>query len=84
MGGVFVYQRKNVVRAGADACEVKCKRHACDLQMCVAKLPVEKATARMDLGACQVFMEKWNTCCDAVKAAAAADASAGAQQRQGG
>ncbi len=75
--GAFVYQRRNGVRPGADACEAACKRHACDLQQCLARLPVSAATARMDVNVCNVFMVKWDKCCDAVKAAAAArDAAA--------
>ena len=100
--GAFVYQRKNVARKGADACEVACKRWACELQSCIATLPVSASTARMDVSVCQVrchlsrqclfgwllllpskhlrrhsspffvlrqvFMDKWNKCCDTIKA----------------
>jgi hypothetical protein len=68
----FVYQRKNSARKGADVCEVKCKRHACDLQACIATLHVSASTARMDLSKCDIFLQKYNTCCDAAKAAEAA------------
>jgi hypothetical protein len=76
-GGVFVYQRKNVERKGADACERACKRHACDMQQCIARLPVSAGTARMNVGVCNVYMDKWNKCCDAVKALQAASAPPG-------
>lgn len=95
--GAFVYQRKNVERKGADACEMACKRWACELQSCIATLPVAASTARMDVTVCQVrcqgsavvcggicskhsrchsspifrtqvFMDKWNKCCDTIKA----------------
>lgn len=66
--GAFVYQRKNGVRDGADECERRCKRHACDLQQCVAKLPVAAHTHVMDLSPCNVFLDKYKTCCEHVNA----------------
>ena len=68
----FVFQRKNTVRPGADICERLCKRHACDLQQCLAKLPVSAATARMDISKCDSFLQRYNTCCEAAKAGEAA------------
>jgi hypothetical protein len=73
----FVYQRKNVARPGADACETACKRHACNLQECLARLPVSASSMRMDHTKCAQYMERWNVCCDAVKAAAAGKAEGG-------
>jgi hypothetical protein len=69
--GAFVYQRSNKVRAEADDCEKRCKRHSCDLQACIATLPVEAGTSRLPIERCDVFLQKYNTCCEAVKAAAA-------------
>jgi hypothetical protein len=66
--GAFVYQRKNAVRDGADFCERRCKRWACELQVCIARLPAATHTLRMDLSKCDVFLEKYNSCCAAVKA----------------
>ena len=68
----FVYQRKNTARPGADVCERLCKRHACDLQACLARLPVSAATARMDISKCDSFLQRFNVCCEAAKAAEAA------------
>jgi hypothetical protein len=76
----FVFQRKNTKRPGADICERLCKRHACDLQQCLAKLPVSAATARMDISKCDSFLQRYNSCCEAAKAAEAAVA----QQPAGG
>lgn len=74
--GAFVYQRKETVRDGADACERRCKRFACDLQVCVSKLPVEASTQKMDMARCEHHLAQYNRCCDAVKAEAAEPARA--------
>jgi hypothetical protein len=68
----FIYQRKNTAREGADVCERLCKRHACELQVCISKLPVSAATMRMDVTLCDSFLQRYNSCCDAAKAAEAA------------
>jgi len=44
MGGAsFVYQKKTKVREGADICELKCKRLACEIQVCLSRLPITKS-----------------------------------------
>lgn len=62
----FVFQRSNKPRAGATACEVSCKRHACNLQECLARLPTTVGSV-MDTSRCQHHMAAWNKCCDNVK-----------------
>ena len=76
-----MYQRKNTTRPGADVCERACKRKACDLQACIAKLHVSAATARMDLSQCNSFLQRYNTCCEAAKGKAA---EAAAQKQPAG
>ena len=66
--GAFVYQRKETVRAGADECERRCKRFACDLQVCISKLPAAAATQKLDMARCEHHLEQYTRCCDAVKA----------------
>ena len=39
----FVYQKKTKVREGADICEIKCKRLACEIQVCISKIPLTKS-----------------------------------------
>jgi hypothetical protein len=38
-----VYQKKTKVREGADICELKCKRLACEIQVCLSRLPITKS-----------------------------------------
>jgi len=61
----FVYQRSSKTRDGADACEVSCKRHACNLQECIARLPTSVGSV-MDTSRCTHHMDAWNRCCDNV------------------
>ena len=62
-----MYQRKNGVREGADECERRCKRWACELQTCIARLPAAAHTGVMDLSRCNVFLDKYNACCEHAK-----------------
>lgn len=66
---VFVYQSSNKPpKPGADPCEGPCKPVACALQQCIAKLPVSRSTGAIDTKLCMHLMDKWDTCCEAVKA----------------
>ena len=37
MPASFVYQKRTKVRDGADICEIKCKRLACEIQVCISR-----------------------------------------------
>ena len=75
--GAFVYQAKKggAPREGADVCELKCKRLACQIQKCIS-------TARPAGGyrgapsdykkSCKREIAAFDRCCSAAKEAAAA------------
>lgn len=66
----FVYQKKTKVREGADICEQKCKRLACEIQVCISRLPVTKSkvsAANIDHSKCQPDIDKYNKCCEFAK-----------------
>ena len=66
---VFVYQQSNKgPRPGADPCEHACKPMACQLQKCIATLPVSQATGVMQLDLCRHWQDKWTACCDRILA----------------
>mmetsp|Transcript_36876 Transcript_36876/g.91099 ORF Transcript_36876/g.91099 Transcript_36876/m.91099 type:complete len:84 (-) Transcript_36876:664-915(-) len=70
MPASFVYQKRSKVREGADICELKCKRLACEIQVCISRLPVftsRLAAATIDHSKCQPDIDKYNRCCDAAK-----------------
>ena len=74
MSASFVYQKgRKKPREGADICEVKCKRLACEIQVCISKIPLTKSKvsgAVLDHGKCQPDIDRYNRCCDAAKKAA--------------
>mmetsp|Transcript_63034 Transcript_63034/g.199501 ORF Transcript_63034/g.199501 Transcript_63034/m.199501 type:complete len:83 (-) Transcript_63034:62-310(-) len=61
--GAFVYQRKNRVREGADICEIKCKKLACDIQSCFASI-VPSRSGVMAIEKCQFYQDRYNKCCE--------------------
>ena len=70
MPASFVYQKKTKIRQGADICEQKCKRLACEIQVCLSRLPVSKsrlASSTIDHSRCQPDIDKYNRCCEAAK-----------------
>ena len=70
----FVYQKKTKVREGADICEIKCKRLACEIQVCISKIPLTKSRvsgAVVDHSKCQPDIDRYNRCCEAAKKALA-------------
>jgi hypothetical protein len=73
MPASFVYQKgRKKAREGADICEVKCKRLACEIQVCISKIPLTKSkvsTSVLDHGKCQPDIDRYNRCCDAAKKA---------------
>lgn len=85
VAGTFVYQKKNrsTPRPGADACEIKCKKLSCDIQRCISRLPTTRtrtSSATVNHSACDYAVQKYNACCERVKALEAdgKDASASA------
>ena len=78
--GAFVYQAKGSgrARAGADVCELRCKRLACAIQRCIATArPGAAATGGLvDFKkACSIEIAKFDKCCERAKAAEAAEAA---------
>ena len=70
MPASFVYQKKTKIRQGADICEQKCKRLACEIQVCLSRLTVSKsrlASSTIDQSRCQPDIDKYNRCCEAAK-----------------
>jgi hypothetical protein len=70
MPASFVYQKKTTIREGADICEQKCKRLACEIQVCISRLPVSKSklsSSTIDHSKCQPDIDKYNRCCEAAK-----------------
>jgi hypothetical protein len=68
----FVYQQKSrsTPREGADVCEIKCKRTACAIQKCLAKLPLSRSSATnagVDVSKCQYAVDAYDACCERVK-----------------
>lgn len=73
VAGTFVYQKKNRSnpRPGADACEIKCKKLSCDIQRCISRLPTTRtrtSSATVNHSACDYAVERYNACCERVKA----------------
>jgi hypothetical protein len=71
--GTFVYQKKNRSnpRPGADACEIKCKKLSCDIQRCISRLPATRtrtSSATVNHSKCDYAVDKYNACCERVKA----------------
>lgn len=64
----FVYQQKNrAARAGAEVCEIWCKRAACNIQHCLARL-VPNHQGQIDQAQCAFVIDKYAKCCDAAVA----------------
>ena len=74
MPASFVYQKRTKIREGADICEQKCKRLACEIQVCISRLPVNKSRvsgATIDHSRCQPDIDRYNKCCEFAKKALA-------------
>ena len=74
MPASFVYQKRSKIREGADICEQKCKRLACEIQVCISRLPVNKSrvsASTIDHSRCQPDIDRYNRCCDFAKKALA-------------
>ena len=59
---------------GADICEIKCKRLACEIQVCISKIPLTKSRvsgAVVDHSKCQPDIDRYNRRCEAAKKALA-------------
>ena len=70
MPASFVYQKRSKIREGADICEQKCKRLACEIQVCISRLPVNKSrvsASTIDHSRCQPDIDRYNRCCDFAK-----------------
>ena len=78
MPASFVYQKgRKKTREGADICEVKCKRLACEIQVCISKVPLTKSKVSasvLDHGKCQPDIDRYNRCNTAKKALARQEA----------
>ena len=85
MPASFVYQKRTKVRDGADICEIKCKRLACEIQVCISRVPLTKSKVSgsiVDHSKCQPDIDRYNRCCDAAKKAwADANAARDAAER---
>jgi hypothetical protein len=67
MPASFVYQKRSKIREGADICEQKCKRLACEIQVCISRLPVNKSrvsASTIDHSRCQPDIDRYNRCCE--------------------
>lgn len=74
MPASFVYQKRKTIREDADVCERKCKRLACEIQVCISRLPVSKSqlsASTVDHSRCQPDIDRYNRCCEAAKKALA-------------
>jgi hypothetical protein len=70
----FVYQKssRSKPRAGADVCEIKCKKLSCAIQKCISRLPATRSrtsASTVNFDACAPAIERYDACCAAVRAA---------------
>lgn len=52
-------------------CEIKCKKLACAIQKCISRLPTTRSrtsAATVDTSACDYAIDRYNACCERVKA----------------